>query len=150
MADKITIDRKVLEQALDALAPLTRYGRVGSRDIEQVKGQEAIAALSEALAQPAAQPTEPAYTEAVSLATALFKKHFAHEEHYVSGRIVWAPCDTTAGVISQIDNMVSGLIQPTTQQEPAGEPVCRVCGTTKNLTHYSQGPNCNGPDCVAF
>jgi hypothetical protein len=73
--------------------------------------------------QPAAQPTEPAYTEAVSLATALFKKHFAHEEHYASGRIVWEPCDTTAGVISQIDNMVSGLIQPAVRQEPSGEPV---------------------------
>ena len=79
-----------------------------------------------ALAQPAAQPTEPAYTEAVSLATALFKKHFAHEEHYASGRIVWAPCDTTAGVISQIDNMVSRLIQPAVQQDPAGEPVAFV------------------------
>ena len=85
-----------------------------------------------ALAQPAAQPTEPAYTEAVSLATALFKKHFAHEEHYASGRIVWAPCDTTAGVISQIDNMVSRLIQPAVQQDPAGEPVGVVVATRWN------------------
>jgi hypothetical protein len=82
--------------------------------------------------QPAAQPTEPAYTEAVSLATALFKKHFAHEEHYASGRIVWAPCDTTAGVISQIDNMVSRLIQPAVQQDPAGEPVGVVVATRWN------------------
>jgi len=55
---------------------------------------------------------ELAYREAVSLATWLFKKHFAHEEHYASGRVVWEPCDTTAGVISQIDNMVCGLVQP--------------------------------------
>jgi hypothetical protein len=60
---------------------------------------------------------EPAYAEAVSLATALFKKHFAHEEHYASGHVVWVPCDTTAGVISQIDNMVSGLVQPTTESK---------------------------------
>jgi hypothetical protein len=111
---KITIDKAVLEQALDALSGTDAF-RVGM----------ATTIIREALreAQPAAQPTEPAYTEAVSLATALFKKHFAHEEHYASGRIVWGPCDTTAGVISQIDNMVSGLIQPTTQQAPAGEPV---------------------------
>ena len=55
---------------------------------------------------------ELAYRQAVSLATWLFKKHFAHEEHYASGRVVWEPCDTTAGVISQIDNMVCGLVQP--------------------------------------
>jgi hypothetical protein len=55
---------------------------------------------------------ELAYRAAVSLATGLFKKHFAHEEHYASGRVVWEPCDTTAGVISQIDNMVCGLVQP--------------------------------------
>jgi hypothetical protein len=111
---KTTIDKAVLEQALDGLSGTDAF-RVGM----------ATTIIREALreAQPAAQPTEPAYTEAVSLATALFKKHFAHEEHYASGRIVWGPCDTTAGVISQIDNMVSGLIQPTTQQAPAGEPV---------------------------
>lgn len=53
-----------------------------------------------------------AYKEAASLAKALFKKHFAHEEHYASGRIVWGLCDTTAGVISQIDNMVCKLVMP--------------------------------------
>jgi hypothetical protein len=113
----ITIDRSVLEQALDALEQcydVESYPANG-KTIQD----DAITALREALAQPASQPTEPAYTEAVSLATALFKKHFAHEEHYASGRIVWGPCDTTAGVISQIDNMVSGLIQPASQQEPA-------------------------------
>jgi hypothetical protein len=118
MSNKITIDRSVLEQALEALINAVPYS-INNAFIQA----QAAKALRNALAQPAAQPTEPAYTEAVSLATALFKKHFAHEEHYVSGRIVWAPCDTTAGVISQIDNMVSGLIQPTTQQAPAGEPV---------------------------
>jgi hypothetical protein len=73
-------------------------------------------------APPAAQPVSQshndlAYKEAVSLATALFKKHFAHEEDYASGKIAWGLCDTTAGVISQIDNMVSGLVRPAAQQE---------------------------------
>ena len=123
---KITIDKAVMEQALDALVRnysdklYDGYGATAATSFE-----DDISAIK-ALEQPAAQPTEPAYTEAVSLATALFKKHFAHEEHYASGRIVWAPCDTTAGVISQIDNMVSRLIQPAVQQDPAGEPVAFV------------------------
>jgi hypothetical protein len=78
----------------------------------------------------AAQPTEPAqpatqagagergaaFREAGSLATRLFKKHFAHEPDYASGKVVWRLCDTTRGIISQIDNMVSGLVRPTTEQ----------------------------------
>jgi hypothetical protein len=63
-----------------------------------------------------------AYQQAVSLAKAIFKKHFAHEEHYASGRIVWEPLDTTAGVISQIDNMTCRLVAPPQQ--------CPRCGKT--------------------
>lgn len=53
-----------------------------------------------------------AYREAAQLATTLFKKHFANDEHYASGKVVWELCDSTAGVISQIDNMVSTLVRP--------------------------------------
>ena len=62
------------------------------------------------------QPTrpDPAYSEACNLATALFKKHFAHLPDFASGQAVWSLCDSTAGVISQIDNMVAGLVQPPT------------------------------------
>ena len=63
--------------------------------------------------QAPAQP-DPAYSAACNLATALFKKHFAHLPDYASGQVVWGLCDSTAGVISQIDNMVSGLVQPPT------------------------------------
>jgi hypothetical protein len=83
------------------------------------------------------QPTEPAqpatqagagergaaFREASSLATALFKKHFAHEPDYASGAVVWRLCDTTRGIISQIDNMVSGLVRPTTEQPGDAEMV---------------------------
>ena len=66
--------------------------------------------------QPTPQPTQPdpAYSAACNLATALFKKHFAHLPDFASGQAVWSLCDSTAGVISQIDNMVSGLVQPPT------------------------------------
>ncbi len=53
------------------------------------------------------------YREACALATALFKKHFATMPEYASGEVTWSVCDTTEGVISQIGNMVSGLVQPT-------------------------------------
>lgn len=62
-------------------------------------------------ASAASQP-DPAFSYAASLATALFKKHFANEPHYASGQVVWRPLDTTAGILTQIDNMVSVLVKP--------------------------------------
>ena len=64
--------------------------------------------------QPAAQDAL-AYQEACSLATSLFKKHFSKDVEYASGKVTWGLCDTTAGVISQIDNMVCGLVEPAAQ-----------------------------------
>ena len=75
-----------------------------------------------------AQP-DPAYSEACYLATALFKKHFAHLPDFASGQAVWSLCDSTAGVILQVDNMVSCLVQPPTTSpqtaQPAPQPVER-------------------------
>ena len=84
----------------------------------QVRIKEIYDTIKEALAQPE-QETQ-AYREAAQLAKWLFKKHYAQEEHYASGRVVWGLCDTTAGVISQIDNMVCKLVLP---KEPEQEPV---------------------------
>ena len=74
---------------------------------------DATHALRASHGQAPAQP-DPAYSEACNLATALFKKHFAHLPDFASGQAVWGLCGSTAGVISQIDNMVSGLVQPPT------------------------------------
>ena len=71
----------------------------------------------------AAPPPDPAYSEACNLATALFKKHFAHLPDYASGQVVWGLFDSTAGVILQIDNMVSGLVQPPTQTQAGSVPL---------------------------
>lgn len=72
---------------------------------------------------------DPAYSAACHLATALFKKHFAHLPDFASGQAVWSLCDSTAGVILQIDNMVSCLVQPPTTSpqtaQPAPQPVER-------------------------
>ena len=69
---------------------------------------------------PPQQETQ-AYHEATQLAKWLFKTHYAQEEHYASGRVVWGLSDTTAGVISQIDNMVCKLVLP---KEPEQKPDC--------------------------
>ena len=74
---------------------------------------DATHALRASHGQAPAKP-DPAYSAACHLATALFKKHFAHLPDFASGQAVWSLCDSTAGVISQIDNMVSGLVQPPT------------------------------------
>ncbi len=60
-----------------------------------------------------------AFREAKSLAEALFRIHYAHEPEYAAGWIKWEPLDTTAGIITQIDNMVSGLVRPTSLHHAA-------------------------------
>ena len=50
--------------------------------------------------------------EAQRLAQALFQRHFSQDDDYVSGRVKWEVLDDLPGVLSQIDNMVSGLVQP--------------------------------------
>ena len=74
-----------------------------------MQAKEARASRGQAPAKP-----DPAYSAACNLATALFKKYFAHLPDFASGQVVWGLCGSTAGVISQIDNMVSGLVQPPT------------------------------------
>jgi hypothetical protein len=118
--------REALEMALDALIQKYSdelYDHIGPDVASNFEAD--IFAVKAALAAPVQD--ELAYREAVSLATWLFKKHFAHEEHYASGRVVWGPCDTTAGVISQIDNMIAGL-EYDTHAAPVQEFECPRCG----------------------
>lgn len=75
---------------------------------------------------------EPAYSAACNLATALFKKHFAHLPDFASGQAAWSLCDSTAGVISQIDNMVAGLVQP-----PTASPQAADTGAAAPLLDYA-------------
>lgn len=68
--------------------------------------------------QDGSEAADSAYEYAVGIATSLFKKHFAGDDDYASGRVTWSPCDTTVGVLTQIDNMVSGLAA--SPQPPGG------------------------------
>jgi regulator of replication initiation timing len=51
-----------------------------------------------------AEGRKEAYGEAVYFATVLWEKYYKEDAPN------WSPCDTTAGVITQIDNMSTGLI----------------------------------------
>ena len=79
--------------------------------------------------------TDNTYNYAKSLAEAIFKQHFASDEHYSSGRIVWGVNDTVIGILTQIDNMVADMVRKPAQQEPVawrnaalrvGEDLCSV------------------------
>lgn len=54
--------RALLQQALDALEPISAFGRVGTKDVEQAKLQQAITALREALTAPEQEPVGTVYT----------------------------------------------------------------------------------------
>ena len=71
--------------------------------------REAITALRERLAQP------DAYGYASRLAVAIW------EQHYKDVAPQWKPLDDLMGVLTQIDNMTSGL---TRLAQPEQEPVC--------------------------
>ena len=56
------MSKEAMKLALEALEPVSTFGRVGSRDVDTAKAQEAIAALREALAeQPAQQEQQPVW-----------------------------------------------------------------------------------------
>lgn len=56
---------------------------------------------------------------AANLATALFNSLYAKEPDYASGKVVWGLCDSLSGILTQIDNMVSGLVKPPASASPA-------------------------------
>jgi hypothetical protein len=96
---------------------------------EWVRADEAIAALDAALAAVPAAAQEPmdAYCYARRLAQSLFDKHYAQDEHYASGSVKFALWDDLMGVLTQIDNMVSGLSRAALQSptSAAQEPTQR-------------------------
>lgn len=101
----ITINRATVEQALEALEDLRVW---------RVKQSMAITALRAALAQ---QAGPDAYGYASRLAVAIWEKH------YKDTAPQWKPLDDLMGVLTQIDNMTSGLTRLAQQAEPVEKPV---------------------------
>jgi hypothetical protein len=62
--------------------------------------------------------TDNTYGYAKILAEAIFKQHFASDEHYASGRVVWGVFDTVEGILTQIDNMVADMVRKPAQPKP--------------------------------
>jgi hypothetical protein len=62
------------------------------------------------------------YEYAKLLAETMFAKHYASDPEYASGEVVWSACDNLSGVLTQIDNMLCGLVR----QREQSEPVVRV------------------------
>lgn len=90
----------------------------------------------QALARVLAMAEQPAqdniYGYAKYLAEAMFKRHFASDEHYASGRVVWGVNDTVIGILTQIDNMVADMVRKPAQQEPVAW-ICHQLNKVKSL-----------------
>ena len=52
----MTTHKEALKLALEALEPVSTFGRIGSRDVDTAKAQQAITAIKEALAQQEQEP----------------------------------------------------------------------------------------------
>ncbi|HEX8414870.1 MAG TPA: hypothetical protein VF637_13435, partial [Sphingomicrobium sp.] len=84
-------------------AALAAYTPTPSPEIaEQPMGEEALA-----------------LNEARSLAVSLFNLHYRDDEACASERATWKPLDDLRGIISQIDNMTSGLSRTPKPANPA-------------------------------
>ena len=120
MTDKT---KEALKLALDYLEPLARQWGIES------KAHGVCTAIRLALTEEFLSTEQPAqdntYGYAKSLAETIFKQHFARDEHYASGRIVWEVNNTVIGILTQIDNMVADMVrrpaikQDLTPEQPA-------------------------------
>jgi Arc/MetJ-type ribon-helix-helix transcriptional regulator len=114
----ITIDRSVLEQALEEMS-CANFNSASERIRH---------ALREALAQPAAQPTDCLYINEGSADEAAITYEAEYWAEMAQGK---ADADTRRGAVQRVGYYVRDAIlrmqaqtpRPAAQQEPAGEPV---------------------------
>lgn len=97
--------KELLQQALDALEPISAYGRPGSRDVEQAVAQKAITALRQALAQPESEPApESQRQEAYDSIDRLLRNHLDDDDY--------------ACFLETLDTLYAGAQQVAVPQEP--------------------------------
>ena len=104
--------QEALKLALEAL----HYCEALNRPVHEQK-IHAIKAIKEALAQPEQGPN--CYGYAARLATAIW------EQHYKNTAPQWQVFDDLMGVLTQIDNMATGLVSP---PQPEERNFCPRCG----------------------
>ena len=127
--------RKAAQQALEALEMMRqKYGEYACSACDNADA--AIAALRAALAQ---QDESEAYGYASRLAVAIWEKH------YKDTAPQWKPLDYLIGVLTQIDNMTSGLTRQAQHVEPV-EPVAWMCSSPELMAKgYKQfSSRCEG------
>ena len=73
--------------------------------IKSITGDDEMIKITVTEEQKTLIENDVSYREASALAIFLVKKHFSDNEDFFL-------CDSTSGVISQIDNMVCGLVMP--------------------------------------
>ena len=100
--------REAAQMALDALEDKCLFM---ASDEAIYKRADAIKALREALAQ---LEQESAYGYALRLATAIWEKHYKDESPH------WEVNDSLLGVLTQIDNMTTGLAKAQPEREWQG------------------------------
>jgi hypothetical protein len=122
---------EAMKQALEALSYVMSHG-VAVRQAKDI--------LTAAIEQAEQDHT---YGYAKELAETMFKQHFASDEHYASRRVVWSVNDTVIGILTQIDNMVSGMVRKPEQAEKQ-EPVAWY-HTKKGRTEFTTNPT---PDLI--
>lgn len=128
---------EAMKQALDALE-LSAPVQCGQSDAlyeqELMRHRAAKSTLRQAIEQAEQDHT---YGYAKGLAEAIFKQHFASDEHYASGRIVWGVNDTVIGILTQIDNMVADMVRKP-QQAEQGQPAALFDWLPKDATHIGR------------
>ena len=99
--------RKAAEVALETLVKQHEW-MVRNDGMFQIPSRKAIEALRQALAQ----PESDCYGYASRLATYIWEKHYKEDSPE------WKPFNNLEGVLTQIDNMVCGLVKAQPEQEP--------------------------------
>ena len=76
-----------------------------------------------------------AMQEASNLAQSIFMRHYSDDEHYANGSVVWELCGDLRGVLSQISNMVSGLMRTPQSQADARDARKSGCAESNRYCH---------------
>jgi hypothetical protein len=101
------------KELVDKLYPtVSKTPIIYSNEIKnQQESVKHLAEINLALAGTSMVQQDAEFRYAKNLAEFLFKKHFSSDKHYASGQVVWEPLDTTLGILTQIENMVSTLVR---------------------------------------
>jgi hypothetical protein len=94
---------------VDASPTITELNKPLNNDLQ--RHDDYIAGFKEGYDRSELNKKGIAFMEASYLATVIFNKYYKEDSHYANGHVTWELCDTTEGILTQISNMVSGLVR---------------------------------------